>query len=532
MNAKKTIIIGAGPAGLTAAFELLKKGGGKPLIFEAESYVGGISRTYSYKGCKMDMGGHRFFSKSDAVMDWWLKIMPLQGKPSKDDLLLGRKIPLSSAPGAPDPESCDLAMLIRSRLSRIYFLRSFFKYPVALGLDTVLGLGPIRIFKIGLSYLWSMAFPRKTERTLEDFMVNRFGKELYLTFFKDYTEKVWGVPCEQIPADWGAQRIKGVSIAKILKQALLSPFMGKASSIKQKEAETSLIEQFLYPKFGPGQFWEEVARRVVEMGGEIHLNSKVSGIEVKEGKIISIEAQEANGEKEVHIADNFISSMPVRDLIKAIGSAAPPNAGELARGLKYRDFRTVGLLVRKLKIKNRTQQKTVGGIVPDTWIYIQERDVKLGRLQIFNNWSPYLIEDLENTVWLGLEYFCDEGDWIWEMDDGKMTKFAAAELAKIGIIDEADVLDSCSVKVPKAYPGYFGTYSRFDEIREFLDTLENLYPVGRNGMHRYNNMDHSMLTAIAAVDSILNEGKGKTSIWDINAKQEYHESRKSQSRAT
>lgn len=521
---KKAIIIGAGPAGLTAAYEFLQKTDIIPVILEQNDHVGGISRTYNHNGNHMDMGGHRFFSKSDRVMKWWLDILPLQGKPSKDDILLGREKPLSKESGAPDPEKTDKSMLVRDRLSRIFYLRSFFNYPVTLSLDTIKNLGMIRVMRSGFSYLKASALPIKNEKSLEDFMVNRFGRELYNTFFRDYTEKVWGVPPSKITPDWGAQRIKGLSITKVLAHAVRSAFMGKEKSISQKKTETSLIEQFIYPKFGPGQLWEEAASLIKNKGGEIHFKKKVTGMKTDGNRVSTVEITDtATGEKTTLQADYVFSSMPVRELVNAIGKEADDKVREVADGLIYRDFMTVGLLVKKLAIQNTTDVKTVAGVVPDLWIYIQERDVKIGRLQVFNNWSPYMVKDLENSVWLGLEYFCTEGDEMWNMRDNLFIDMAVDELAKIGIILKADVLDSCLVRVPKAYPAYFGTYDRFDEIRNFTDRYENLFLVGRNGQHRYNNMDHSMLTAMTAVENIQNGVTAKDNIWGVNTEEEYHE---------
>lgn len=518
---KKAVIIGGGPAGLTAAYELLKRTDIKPVVLEETDFIGGISRTFDYDGNKMDMGGHRFFSKSDRVMEWWINLLPVQGKLSVDDIILKRELTLSSKEDAPDPQKEDRVMLIRHRLSRIYYLKHFFDYPVSLNFTTIKGLGLVRMTKIGLSYFKAAILPKRKEVSLEDFMINRFGKELYLTFFKNYTEKVWGVDCKDIPADWGAQRIKGISVGQILLDILKKPFKKKDTSIKQKNTETSLIEQFLYPKFGPGHLWETAAEDIKKMGGEIMLNAKVISIETGGNKVISVTA---GGKK--YEADYFFSTMPVRDLISAIKPAAPENIKKISDGLMYRDFRTAGLLVSKLKIKNSTKFKTVSNIVPDTWIYIQEREVKLGRLQIFNNWSPYLIKDLENTVWIGLEYFCFEGDEIWNMSDKDFTELAAAELEKIGVIDKNDIIERCSVHVPKAYPAYFGTYKQFDRIMKYTDSFENLFLLGRNGTHRYNNMDHSMLTAMTAVDNIIEGKTSKENIWNVNSESEYHEEKK------
>ncbi len=525
MTQKKAIIIGAGPAGLTAAYELLKFTDIKPIIFEMSSDIGGISKTVSYKGNRIDIGGHRFFSKSGRVMDWWQNIMPLQGKPAYDDIILKRKLPIPVENSENDPEKKDRVMLIRSRLSRIFFLRSFFDYPISLKLKTFKNLGIVRIAKIGISFVWINLKPIKDEKNLEDFLINRFGTELYNTFFKDYTEKVWGVPCEEIPADWGSQRIKGLSITKTLIHAVKTIFASD-KSIDQKNTETSLIEQFLYPKLGPGQLWEEVARLVKKNGGEIHMQHEAVGIEVtsKSIKLLTVRNHN-NGEEITQQCDYLFSTMPIKDLIgRMTPTEVPDKVKNIANGLVYRDFITVGLLLKKLQITNDTKNKTLNNIVPDNWIYIQESDVKIGRLQIFNNWSPYMVADRDN-VWIGLEYFCQEGDELWSKPDPKFIEFAIDELEKIDIISKKDVIDSTILRVPKTYPAYFGTYDQFDELRAFTDGLENLFMIGRNGMHRYNNADHSMLTAMVAVENIQQGITTKRNIWEVNTEQEYHESK-------
>lgn len=514
---KKAVIIGAGPAGLTAAYELLSRSDIKPVIIEENSFVGGISATLDYKNNKIDMGGHRFFSKSERVMDWWLKVLPLQGKPSKDDIMLNRNPEMSTLKDAPDPEKTDKVMLRRHRLSRIYYLKTFFNYPVSLNLNTIKGLGLWRMFKIGCSYMKALAFPIKPEKSLQDFMINRFGKELYLTFFKDYTEKLWGIDCAEISAEWGAQRIKGISILKVLKQMLVS-----LSGKKSQNVETSFIDSFFYPKFGPGHLWQNVADEVRSKGGVINLNEKVVKINQQNGKIVSVETQTVNGDKKVYEGDIFISTMPVKDLITSLNDV-PADVKKVAEGLMYRDFRVVGVLLDKLKLKNTTEFRTVNNIIPDTWIYVQERDVKLGRIQVFNNWSPYLVEDFAHKVWIGLEYFCNEQDKIWTDDDKTFIDFAVNEADKIGIFDKKDVLDAYTHRVKKAYPAYFGSYDKFDEIKSYVNGFDNLYLVGRNGMHKYNNMDHSTLTAMKAIDYILGECKDKNEIWSVNTEAEYHE---------
>ena len=538
LSGKTAIIIGAGPAGLTAAYELLDRTDVVPLLFEMTDDIGGISKTVVYKGNRIDIGGHRFFSKSDRVMQWWQNLFPLQGAPARDDRLLGRAVPLAERAdlrplraaqpvpvAAPDPEQCDRVMLVRSRLSRIFFLRKFFDYPVSLSIRTLGNLGMLRIVKIGLSYLKVNLAPIRNERSLEDFFINRFGRELYLTFFKDYTEKVWGVPCREIRPEWGAQRIKGLSVTRAVGHAL-GKLLGKGAGLGQKQVETSLIEQFLYPKLGPGQIWEEVAAQVEQNGGTITRRAGVVGIETEGDRVTAIVVRDRDtSELSRHTGDYFISTMPVKELVAALGCEVPEPVRQVADGLCYRDFMTVGLLFKKLKIRNETGTKTVNDLVPDNWIYIQEREVKLGRLQIFNNWSPYLAAD-PDTVWIGLEYFCNEGDALWSMPDADFCDFAIGELASIGIIDREEVLDATLLRMPKAYPAYFGSYDRFEVVREYTDRFANLFLVGRTGMHRYNNADHSMLTAMAAVENIVAGRTDKANIWEVNAEEEYHEEKK------
>lgn len=527
---QSAIIIGAGPAGLTAAYELLKNTNIKPIILEESDMVGGISKTVNYKGNRIDIGGHRFFSKSDRVMNWWKNIMPIQGKPSKDDILLSKKYPKyvikkDYVKNGPNPEKVDRVMLVRDRLSRIFYLRSFFDYPVSLSGQTISNLGLVRMTKIGFSYLKARLLPTKNEVSLEDFFINRFGRQLYLTFFKDYTEKVWGVPCNQIKAEWGAQRIKGLSATKAILHALKNITKKDNSSINQKNIETTLIDRFFYPKFGPGQLWEEVASDIIKMGGIIHFNNQVIGLNNKDEKIAGVISKDQKNDQELYFESDYVfSTMPVKDLIKAFQNKVPAKIKKIADGLMYRDFITVGLLLKKLKITNRTTQKTINHVVPDNWIYIQERDVKLGRLQIFNNWSPYMVKDL-NKVWIGLEYFCNEGDALWNMKDKNFADFAIGELEKIDIINKKDVVDSTVIKVKKTYPAYFGTYDKFPILRKYTDSFENLFLIGRNGMHRYNNQDHSMLTAMVAVDNISKDIKTKNNVWDVNTEKEYHEAK-------
>jgi protoporphyrinogen oxidase len=561
------IIIGAGPAGLTAALELLRRTNIKPIVLEASGEIGGISRTIRYKGNRMDIGGHRFFSKSDRVMQWWIDLMPpelargeavgpaaisYQGKkrvvavPARlpEEPVLRGIGPIvvetdteeTDAGGVVHPEEHghtetvvvaepadpDLVMLIRPRKSRIYYLRKFFDYPITLTATTLGNLGVVRTIKVGTSYLKSRVSQIAPEKSLEDFLINRFGRQLYLTFFKSYTEKVWGTPCDAISAEWGAQRIKGLSLTTAVKHFVKKTFARKpkgaaGGDVAQKGTDTSLIERFMYPKFGPGQLWEHVAQLVCEGGGEIHMGWKVDAIHCAGPRVISIEAVNAAGLRRTFAGEYFFSTMPMRELVAAIDAPVPENVREVSEGLQYRDFITVGLLADRLKV-----QEPDGGLLKDTWIYVQEPDVLLGRLQIFNNWSPYLVED-PSKVWIGLEYFCYDTDDLWKMPDEELKRFAIAEVAKIGILNAEDVSDGHVVRVPKTYPAYFGTYERFDELREFTDGFENLFLVGRNGMHKYNNQDHSMLTAMTVVDGIVAGHVDKSVLWSINTEQEYHE---------
>lgn len=524
MKQGTAIIIGAGPAGLTAALELVRRSGIKPIVLEASHDIGGISRTVVYKGNRMDIGGHRFFSKSDRVMQWWLDLMPVEAAPTDAGSAAagqlryqGQQRDLPTAASAPNPQTEDLVMLVRDRKSRIYSFRRFFNYPIRLTGDTLRKMGLVRTLRAGLSYLRSALLPRREEKSLEDFLINRFGRQLYLTFFKSYTEKIWGVPCNQISAEWGAQRIKGLSLRAVVFHFVRSTFSRRPSGLAQKQTETSLIERFLYPKFGPGQLWEHVADLVRAAGGEIHLGLSVDRLHVANGRVLSVEAIDSTGQHSTYSGDYFFSTMPVRDLVRAIDALVPASVVEVSEGLMYRDFILVGLLAKKLSLTEDN-----GTRLKDNWIYIQEPDVSLGRLQIFNNWSPWMVSSDDN-VWMGLEYFCNESDPIWKLSDDEMTSLAVSEMAKIGMLKPEDVEDSHVVRVPKTYPAYFGIYDRFDKIRAYTDTLNNLFLVGRNGMHKYNNQDHSMLTAMTAVDNILAGIETKDNIWAINTETEYHE---------
>jgi len=516
------VIIGAGPAGLTAAYELLTRTNIVPIVLEKSQFMGGLSRTVEYKGNRMDIGGHRFFSKSDRVMEWWLEHLPLENT-NKPQLITyhqkSRSIPQASSNGHGQP-----AMLIRERKSRIYFLRKFFAYPIQLTAETLRNLGVIRVAKIGCSYLRTVLLPPKRVENLEEFFISRFGRQLYLLFFKSYTEKVWGVPCEQISAEWGAQRIKGLSIKNTIAH-FLKKMRSKSSDLRQKDTETSLIEQFMYPKLGPGQLWEIVAEKVKSLGGSILTGQDVTSIHTDKDRITAVTVRGEDGLEHRIAGDHFFSTMPVKELISDLRAAVPPNVAEISEKLQYRDFITVGLLLNKLAVKDKDFGN---GRIKDNWIYIQEPEVLAGRLQIFNNWSPHLVRDAQ-TVWIGVEYFCYETDPLWSLSDSEMAHLAQRELEQIGIIDPREVLDYTVVRVPKTYPAYFGSYERFDEVRSYLDGFSNLFLIGRNGMHKYNNQDHSMLTAMTAVDNIVEGRQDKSNIWAVNTEMDYHEEKNTNS---
>jgi protoporphyrinogen oxidase len=519
---KTAIIIGAGPAGLTAAYELLTRTDIKPIILEKTGDIGGLSKTVNYKGNRIDIGGHRFFSKSDRVMDWWFRFMPLEPTTEGEVDIRYQNQSRKLLTAGTAPLDKDKVMLLRRRLSRIYFLRQFFNYPLKLSAGTLRKLGFTRTLGIAFSYTAARLFPRRKERTLEDFMINRFGKTLYNTFFKDYTEKVWGVSCREISAEWGAQRIKGVSVSKAIAHALKRKKKGNAD-IAQKDVETSQIERFLYPKFGPGQLWEEVARQIESMGGKILFHQNITGVSNEKDKVTAIRSVNAQtGETNRWEGDYFFSTMPINELIAGMEGEVLAEVKQVAAGLQYRDFITVGLLLKQFSVPDGETGGRRKLSLEDTWIYIQEKDVKVGRLQIFNNWSPFLVKD-PATSWIGMEYFCNKDDEFWSLSDEMIMAIAIDELEKIGLARKEDLLDSTILRMEKTYPAYFGTYDRFEVIRNFVDGLDNLYLIGRNGMHKYNNADHSMLTAMTAIDNIAAGISDKSNIWSINTEQDYHE---------
>ena len=516
---RKVIVIGAGPAGLTAAYELLKRDKDtEVVVLEESSCFGGISRTVQYKGNRMDMGGHRFFSKIPEVNEWWDQMLPMQGAPSYDDRKLDREVPLEK--DGPDPEKEDRVMLTRHRVSRILFDDKFYDYPVSLKPETLKNMGFFTTMQVGFSYLASLLHKRPDDN-LEKFYINRFGRKLYSMFFEYYTENLWGRHPREIDASWGAQRVKGLSIVAILKD-----IFGKMFNQKNRKVETSLIEQFKYPKLGPGELWEVTASEIEKMGGTIIKEAKVTKLHKNEQNVLTGITYEKDGVEHQVDGDVVISSMPIKDLVGGMNDVPETPAG-IAKGLPYRDYMTLGVLVPKIKLKNKTKMKTVGNIVPDCWVYVQDRRVKMGRFQIYNNWSPYMVKDLEHTIWIGLEYFVNEGDEFWNMTEEEFSEFGINEMVKLGLIDRADeVLDSHMERVKKAYPAYFDTYDEMDTLIEYLNTIPNLYCVGRNGQHRYNNIDHSMVTSFEAVKNILSGATDKSNIWNVNTEKEYHEESK------
>lgn len=460
------VVIGGGPSGLTAAYELVKQRK-FPIVLEKNDKVGGIARTENYRGYHFDMGGHRFFTKSVQVQQFWQEVLG-------DDFLR------------------------RPRLSRIFYKSKFFHYPLK-PFNALLGLGPIEGVRIISSYLRWHLFPYKEEETFEQWVTNRFGKRLFETFFKSYTEKVWGIPCTELKAEWAAQRIKDLS----LKTAITAMFLKPQETIK------TLIEEFDYPRRGPGMLWTAVQDRINERGGEVKLNSNVVGIQREGQRITGVVVENGNGRTQTITGSSFISSMPVTQLLKWLDPPPPPHVLHAANQLSYRDFLTVCLIIKK------------PALFPDNWIYVHDPSVQVGRIQNFKNWSADMVPD-QSTTSLGLEYFCNEGDEIWNMPDEELIALGKREIAKIGLALSEDVVDGAVFRVEKSYPVYDSDYaSSLDVIKKYLATLENLQTIGRNGLHRYNNQDHAMLTGMLAVRNLL-YGE-HNDLWQVNAEQEYHE---------
>ena len=469
-NSKKVVIVGAGPAGLTAAYQLCKEGI-KSVVLEKDNVVGGISRTVDYKGYLFDIGGHRFFTKVKAVEEMWHEVM---GKEK---------------------------FLRRARLSRIYYNKKFFFYPLK-AFNALFGLGVLNSFLMFSSYIKAQLLPVKPEKSFEDWVSNRFGKRLFNTFFKTYTEKVWGIPCNEISADWAAQRIKGLSLISTIKSALIA---GQAKD--NGEIIKTLIDAFDYPAKGPGMMWEMVAEDIQESHSELKMESDVERIFWDDDKITSVEIK-CGDKAEVIDGTDFISSMPIQELVRKMSPEPPSRIMQAANRLAYRDFLTVSLIINQ------------ADLFKDNWIYIHDSEVKVGRIQNFKNWSPEMVPDANKTC-LGLEYFCFEGDGLWNMADEDLVALGKKEIGLLGLANPEDVEDGTVVRMPKAYPVYDSVYAEaVDTIREFLADLGNLHLIGRNGMHKYNNQDHSMLTAMLAVKNILG---ANYDVWAVNADDEYHE---------
>ena len=511
---ERIVIIGAGPAGLTTAYKLLtcnKQKDIQVVVVEKSSQCGGISKTIDYKGNKIDLGGHRFFTKNEEIKNIWLELLPAQGAPISDEVEPTQGLEYT---GTANPNMTDDVMLLRRRISRIYFNGKFFDYPITISLNTLRNLGFFTSVKCGFGYFKAKIF-KEDESSLEGFYINRFGKPLYEMFFKGYTTKLWGVSPAQLDSSWGSQRVKELSLLSVLKDFVL-----RKTQKRYQTSSASLIEQFYYPKFGPGQLWEKMAGRIEELGGIFLYNTECVGI-VKNERIEKILVKNEEGSMKALSCDWMVSSAPIKELVSFFENVSDREK-KIAANLPYRDFITVGILLHKLSIKNNTEHTTANDLPPDCWIYVQDDTVKVGRIQIFNNWSPYLPKSPKDTVWLGMEFFCFMHDEFWEMSDNNIFRQAILELKKMGIVDSIDVLDYVVLRQEKAYPAYYGTYQQFGFVKTFLQNQGNLICVGRNGQHRYNNMDHSMLTGILAAEKILGN-KTVQNVWEVNTEQTYCE---------
>ena len=466
--------MGAGPAGLTAAYELMKHAVPITVIEKDAGYVGGLARTVEHKGYRFDIGGHRFFSKNQEVEDLWTEILGSE-------------------------------MLTRDRLSRIYYRGRFFAYPLK-AVNALWNLGLIETVRCMASYSRARLFPIRNPRSFQDWVRNQFGWRLYSIFFKTYTEKVWGIPTTELSADWAAQRIKSLDLLLVLKSALLP----HRKPTHRDDIVTTLIDSFRYPRFGPGQMWERVAEICAEKGQPVLFGQAVDGIKHDRGRVRSVITRTASGKIAENIGTDFVSSIPIRQLIDRLDPPAPEAVQKAANSLAYRDFISVALMIDR------------ADVFPDNWIYIHDPSVRVGRIQNFKNWSPDMVPDQAKTC-LGLEYFCFEGDGMWTSDDATLIHLATKELAQLGICTPDQVFDGVVVRQPKAYPVYDDAYqAHVDVVREYLSSqLSNLHLVGRNGMHKYNNQDHSMMTALLVARNIATGSSHDP--WKVNAEAVYHE---------
>ncbi len=511
---KTVVIVGAGPAGLAAAHQLLLQASdNKVIVLEKEATVGGISKTAEHNGNRMDLGGHRFFTKDKEVKKIWENMLDIQGVPIDGNIECQQK---DTYPGTGDPNADDDVMLLRRRISRIYYNNCFFDYPVTVSWETLKKLGFWQSVKCAAGYFWSCIWKRRGD-SLEDFYINRFGKPLYELFFKDYTTKLWGVSPAELDSSWGAQRVKKLSLSRIVLD-----FLARSFNKNYQTKDTSLIEEFYYPKFGPGQMWQTMSDKIQTLGGEMRLGTCCDGVLCRDGRIYAVRATTSDGRQEIIECDYLISSMPVKELVEKMETQIPQEVTEVAKALPYRDFVTVGILLDRLGLKNETAMPTLQNIPPDCWIYVQDTSVKMGRIQIFNNWSPFLLENPRETVWLGLEYFCDENDAFWNMSDEALKELAVAELRKMNLLTDGQIFDSVVLRQKKAYPAYFGAYQKFDLVKDYLLRFPNMLCIGRNGQHRYNNMDHSMITGIRAAQCICKQ-LSPEQLWNVNTEKEYHE---------
>ncbi len=533
----RVAVIGAGPAGLAFADRLKSLTPEANIeIFEKSDYIGGISKTVVFKGNRIDIGGHRFFSKSDEVMSWWTNKFPIDSSEKNDEHLISYRNSLRNIQGFKtidsESQATDRVLLIRKRKSRILFSGKMYDYPLKFNLKTISNIGFIQLISVSSSYLTSK-FNRSDPANLEEFIISRFGRKLYSMFFESYTEKVWGRHPLEISPEWGVQRIKGLSIRKLLldifQKSIAKITDNSSTEISQKNTETSLIERFLYPKLGPGQMWEEVSKDLQKQGVSISMNQEVIGLRFsnQSQKVDSLSVEDKDGNIKTSKFDYIVSTMPIKDLVNKSTKedGRNPFADDLvkiASDLPYRDFITVGILLDSLSGPDNEE-------LDDTWIYVQEPNVKVGRIQIFNNWSPYLVKD-PNKYWIGLEYFCNEGDSLWNLSNKEMIELAQDEIIKLKLSKKEHFCEATVLREKKTYPAYFDSYQEFDKLIECFNQTNNLFLIGRNGMHKYNNQDHSMLSGFRAAELISNNQlsvEDKSELWAINAEQEYHEEKNS-----